>query len=438
MRWLRNLLYFCVGLLLGAIGTLAKAETIAATYGYPSGYTTLTSSPTWATMPDGIAIYGTVLYEKYGSKTHGCVTSYPSDWSFWGGYFASNAYSCGFGVILAKAAVQEYSCPAGQNWTLSGSSCTRPDCSAGETRLADGTCKVVCSAAGTPATSALRGTYTGAGVGIPSSLCINGCSYATGGLSIGTGTLWAAELGSSLGSNCSGGNTGTQLSTTDPAYKCVSQGKGYGTVNGVVVCTGATTVTSNSSSNKSSTTRTTDTSNNTTTTTNGETSESTTTCEGDKCTTTSTKTTINADGSKSQVTAVTTSDKGSFCSTNPTAPACTGATESDKYCIDNPQSLMCQKASFTNPTKGSFESKSQAVTEAETALSQQLEIIKAQAKILVGQLGTGVGTLPCPEGIQVAGSTFKLCARDFQEKLSPIPAAMMVIAAFASLIIIFR
>lgn len=37
-----------------------------------------------------------------------------------------------------------YSCPTGQGWTLSGATCTRPDCAAGQTRQPDGTCKNPC------------------------------------------------------------------------------------------------------------------------------------------------------------------------------------------------------------------------------------------------------------------------------------------------------
>ena len=37
-----------------------------------------------------------------------------------------------------------YFCPSGQNWTLSGSSCTRPDCVLPQVRQSDGTCAISC------------------------------------------------------------------------------------------------------------------------------------------------------------------------------------------------------------------------------------------------------------------------------------------------------
>lgn len=437
-RHLRNFLFFLVGCLLGGFVVVACAETISATYDYPSSQVVLNEQPyVTNTSPGVIYRWGTLAFQRVGSVPHGCISAYPSGWSFYGGYYPDDSFSCKYSVIVSQMAEKAYTCPSSGGWTLSGTSCSRPDCATGEIRLADGSCKVNCPASGAAIASSLGGTYSGAGASIPSSLCINGCSYSTAGLSVGTGTLWATAPGASLGTTCTG-NTGTQMSTSDPSYKCVSQGKGYGTVNGVIVCTEASTVTSSGTKTSTSTSTTTDTSNTTTTSTASQSDSSTTTCSGETCTTTTTTTKTNADGTKSVVTTTSNQDKAGFCQTNPTAPACSGATEQSKYCADNPTALSCQKASFTNPTTGKFESKSAKVQEAKDALNAELETIKAQAKTLIGQLGTGQGALPCPEGVTVAGSVFKLCARDFEAKLAPIPAAIMVIAAFASLVIIFR
>ncbi|WP_319243700.1 hypothetical protein [uncultured Propionivibrio sp.] len=445
-RHIRNFLFFCVGLLLGGFLVVANAETIpASTDMYTPRVYFHTALGDFAT-PDAFcqkmaSLYSTTIVSQdwVSNPPGGIVTCHLAN-----GQNPYNAavYACDYGgtyngAYLKCAGSGIAYCPTSGGWTLSGTSCTRPDCATGETRQADGSCKVVCPAAGTAIASSLGGTYSGAGASIPSSLCINGCTYSTAGLSVGTGSLWATAPGASLGSTCTG-STGAQMSTSDPAYKCVSQGKGYGTVNGVIVCTEASTVTSSGTKSSTSTSTTTDASNTTTTSTASQSDSSTTTCSGETCTTTTTTTKTNADGTKSVVTTTSNQDKAGFCQTNPTAPACSGATEQSKYCADNPTALSCQKASFTNPTTGTFESKSAKVQEAKDALNAELDTIKAQAKTLIGQLGTGQGALPCPEGVTVAGSVFKLCARDFESKLAPIPAAIMVIAAFASLVIIFR
>lgn len=78
--------------------------------------------------------------------------------------------SCGYGGGVAS-----YSCPTGQNWTLSGSSCIRPDCAVAESRVpATGLCSCI-------STATYQGgwrLYTGASLQIGTEgpiLCKDGC-----------------------------------------------------------------------------------------------------------------------------------------------------------------------------------------------------------------------------------------------------------------------
>lgn len=249
-----------------------------------------------------------------------------------------------------------YSCPANQNWTLSGSNCTRPDCSAGQTHSStDGICRTGCAAAGTKGTGTAAYGLDKMGTGaMPSSLCIDGCSFDTKGLGVGLGADgsggWMLTVGKSLGTSCATNTNGTNgtasqnatpaQQATDTVSKCVASGQGWGTVNGVTVCSGTpgvtqektvSTVQNTPASGAASTTETT----------------TTTTCQGGTCTTTQSSkitsggagpggtgagsTTTNGAGSSTE------QDQSTFCDQNPTSDKCQqqeagpAATVSDLY-----------------------------------------------------------------------------------------------------------
>ena len=66
-----------------------------------------------------------------------------------------------------------------------------------------------------------------------------------------------------------------------------------------------------------------------------------TVCQGDNCTTTE----VERDGNGNIIgTKETTGAKSDFCEKNPTSPLCSGQTEGDKFCKDNPDSIQCMKA----------------------------------------------------------------------------------------------
>lgn len=165
-----------------------------------------------------------------------------------------------------------YECPANQDWTLSGTTCTRPDCSAGQTRNAStGVCEAQCGNSGATwnglncacpgiqlfnATDKtcycetggrLKGTSIGGtGSTSPSTTCYSGCVASVGGLSIAAGGSWVAELGNFSGAKCSGG-TGTTpqeikvkeptVDTRTEAQKCLAAGQGYVTTSTGTTCT---------------------------------------------------------------------------------------------------------------------------------------------------------------------------------------------------------
>lgn len=66
-----------------------------------------------------------------------------------------------------------------------------------------------------------------------------------------------------------------------------------------------------------------------------------TVCQGDNCTTTE----VERDGNGNIIgTKEMTGAKSDFCEKNPTSPLCSGQTEGDKFCKDNPDSIQCMKA----------------------------------------------------------------------------------------------
>lgn len=171
--------------------------------------------------------------------------------------------------LTAPVSTPTYTCPSGQNWTLTGSSCDRPACASGETRdTATGLCQAACPLyseringvcvcqtpyqmnASNQCTHCLNGyagrrgqSYSGSGE-IPSTLCIEGCTYDYQGIGVGMGSgstaTWNLEAGKSTGVLCTGSGTNPVPTDTKPIEapetKCVNQGKGHGTVNGVVIC----------------------------------------------------------------------------------------------------------------------------------------------------------------------------------------------------------
>lgn len=161
-----------------------------------------------------------------------------------------------------------YVCPSTGGWTLSGSGassiCTRADCGPGQERDSNGVCVSQCGTDGaswdgtkcacpglqsfTVATKTcacetggrLKGTSISGTGSVPSTTCYSNCTATVGGLSVSSGGVWAAELGSFSGAKCATTTPNTKTPTTDtrtPAEKCLASGGGYITTSSGTVCT---------------------------------------------------------------------------------------------------------------------------------------------------------------------------------------------------------
>lgn len=354
-RIFRNLAAFFFGWLLVAVPMLAFAETIPATQGYT--YT----APLWKYSVDGwtgatceaVAAYKTSI-SSY-TVTCGPVTGAPpyqesylcrtSNGNCTNYGYAFQSCPAGYSQVAGegcKSQTQSLTCPATGGWTLNGSTCTRPDCAAGQTRGENGQCYGQCPASGTSGTA--TGTWVEGTGALPSSLCVGGCGYGASACVGFGGIEYACQVGKSNGLACSTSTTGSNGVPTENspsqsavnnqnAINCIQAGQGYGTVNGVTVCSGPA---SSSTSSSTTTTTSTDPSNNTTNTT----TSTSTSCSGGDCTTTTTTT---GPGGPSSV--VTTQPQGEFCKTNKDDPVCKGQTptEQEDYCSKNPEAVACLK-----------------------------------------------------------------------------------------------
>lgn len=198
MRHIRNLLYLVIGLLLGFFFTVSHAETIAATSssGLPaqvyysvagySGYdqnaacvgivTAFSGSRYYGVYSGGITAPRTVTCKGYDSTSNPnapliTIRTFVAGWK------------CAVGQTPQTYVDQDanpnncngYVCPTGQNWTLSGSSCTRPDCVAPQARdSATGVCKDPCASKKDQYSTG----YSPAPIGAPpptGTFCVAGC-----------------------------------------------------------------------------------------------------------------------------------------------------------------------------------------------------------------------------------------------------------------------
>lgn len=302
------------------------------------------------------------------------------------------------GAMVGAAAV--YTCPSGQNWTLTGQTCTRPDCASGETRNDQGVCESPCKAGQTRVngvctcdSGAQTGTdgtccpVAGSGGGAPMQWCYvdsasastcdsagtNGCKVRCNNVTYqkGTGNTVQVYPKMALGQNCSyTGTRGTNLgggplndgelkqvsdATKDPAKAktpegCMAAGMGYvqsasGTTcvpsgdTGVVKKESATNTT-NDNGQQTTETKTKETSS---TPTGGETKETTVKANPDGTTTTTTKTTTcKEDGTCTTATTETTKDANGNTVGN---KASTNQQSASEFCKANPDSEMCKGAS---------------------------------------------------------------------------------------------
>lgn len=231
----------------------------------------------------------------------------------------------------------------GTNYANGPATCTTTrTCTAPQVMGTDGNCTAPpCVAGCTGACGSPYKIFTGE---YPSSGCVGGCNYKFGdGIQSSGDNNWIVMVGSNLGTTCT--NPTTPATTgNSPEYDCVKQGKSYGTVNGVVVCTTMGTTGSqpavklNTSTGTSSKT-TTDANGTPTTTSQDTTKDSVTKYNTDgSVQTTTTQTTVNGDGTSEQSTTDKTETKDDFCASNPTSKACSAQTQ----CQENPEGPTCK------------------------------------------------------------------------------------------------
>lgn len=199
-----------------------------------------------------------------------------------------------------------------------------------------------------------QGVYTGNAVDgkVPAEICLSGCSadpragYEYVGAVLKDGSYSVQGNPKYTGLSC-----GDRLRTPDfnyiakssPEYNCLTSGQNYGTVNGVVVCTGKTEP---KEANGKTTVNTTANADGSKLETKTSSSISCTGAGSCVTTTTTTTTVINADGSRGAST--TRTDQ---LVTQGMAGAGTNGTpqvdKSDPFCVTNPTSPMCKAGAFT-------------------------------------------------------------------------------------------
>lgn len=360
---------FIVGLFLGLIANV-QAETIPATTSSTSGWR---MNPAYSCSPTKLAA------AEYQCGTYGATVAVLQE----NGYLicSNGAQPSGFYACTVNT------CPSGQNWTLSGSTCTRPDCASGEERNAStGICQVLCQpgfdrnaqgqcvkdctgksgqAAPSPSyefandggapsvggcnVSCSNWRQSGGGtsliplVMVGDACTYNGTSSTNDGATEGTGFKPKPKEPTSP-KDCIGSGQG--YIQTSSGVTCVSSGQAPEGQNPVVKTEGAketgTPGTDGSpdpnapdykkeettTENKNGTTT-----EKTTTTTNG-------TPDGNGGTTCPDGFTLVPNTTQCTKTTVSKSSTSDFCTANPTAKACLGTEESDE-CIKNPDRIGC-------------------------------------------------------------------------------------------------
>lgn len=359
----RRLLWFVVGLAIAAVWLVpsARAETCtlttctqAATVTTTADYWVKKVSSTWGTFygrdaatvcPKIPSPCGPGIVNP--SNSNYCQAKNPSSFAMCGStglsnYEITNAgwYGCDTGETHTGSTCVATTCPSTGGWTLSGTTCSRPACSAGQARdPTTGACKTSCDGDKIDQYTG-RSIVGGMAYTKGMQFCVEGCRYFAEGIGSKAGVVSGAVLAGGTGQACDAAHIGTGTSTTgepaatqadSEAAKCIKAGQEYGTVSGVVVCTGPMNT-------KETSKKVTDSKVNPDATTASTTREETTVCKDGKCTVdvkitnagggTGTGTGTAADGStctsgtNGVTTCTKTQDKPSYCAEHPDDPQC--------------------------------------------------------------------------------------------------------------------
>lgn len=363
-------LWLLVGLA-GGFSQGLRAETISATS------TPGTAPVIWGATVGNPPYTGATTYDVCGAKLAGAVADAPS----WTGT-QSFAYcrdgtthsivwqlyaSCPSGYTHGGTSVATetctggsnvYSCPSGQGWTLSGQSCTRPDCAAGSARQSDGSCLQNCNVA----ENEQVGTgYVYERPANGSKACVDGCEVYVSGRTYTEGSKkWGQAF--SYGTPCLPSESSPADPVNDLDKSCMSKGMCGGTVNGQAVCTAC------------------DQTSQTTKEVKVETPPS-----GPPVTTTTTTTEVCTQAGSCTTTTNTTSSAGGGSTTTTKAPGGTpgdgsGQDPTDKktFCEENPTLSICQQTSYSASTC----SAPPACTGDAVQCAQALEVWKTRCDLL--------------------------------------------------------
>lgn len=259
MRMARAFLYLVVGLLLGVNISLSYAETIPATSqpkfldwnNQPAFYDAAAASNCLGYIQLNFTTYNYSSYTKVDPSLPANGATYCN------GTHKTTGAASSWQITLG-AAGSGYSCPTGQNWTLSGSTCTRPDCVAPATRQANGTCFAApncvglqtwteadpvcrCNAAAFNSQAHGEAWISGTGDLGASTGCADGCKFNTG-FGLGGGGKWTAIRGSMTGETC-GGTTAVPSKEPIPNHppKCAASEGVLTSSSGTVACVPAGT-----------------------------------------------------------------------------------------------------------------------------------------------------------------------------------------------------
>jgi len=229
-RLVRNSIFFCFGFLLAGVVCSAYAETIAASPSYgdwgtnPNAYNTTlaNANPSWAS------------YKPIScTLTSGCMSacgtySWPGATGQYVGLGNSGVWSCPPPV---------YTCPANQDYTLSGSSCTRPDCVAPQTRdPSTGLC--VAPKCEHAVNAQIAGIYSyPKGDTSGTQWCIDSCSAWIVPTARSSTTVWGSAY--SYGTYCQGSGSNVPTPTADPTQNPSSTSPPCAPTDGVVEYGGA-------------------------------------------------------------------------------------------------------------------------------------------------------------------------------------------------------
>jgi hypothetical protein len=199
------------------------------------------------------------------------------------------------------------------------------------------------------------GAFSGDTTGskMPDTFCLKGCLASTENLDGGAaGTSWYGYGNPKFsGQKCGTSGTTPQTEATakappSPEYDCAKAGKGFGYVNGVVMCVPINKTQENATKTDTSTKP-----DGSKTQVKTDTSVK---CDGVTCTTTTTTTTIEFNSSGTQIGTSTGTNSTSKPDPSASGASGTGTKGDSSFCAENPSSAMCKQGAFTGNCASGF------------------------------------------------------------------------------------